>query len=443
MKLRLAIGACFLALLGTLIVLFGGRGGTAEAADAHKLLESALMQIEVPQRGQVAHYTYAVYRRPPPRDLEPGDPYHLPYEDIWPTQEFEDTWLEIGPDGKTVRWRTQLRSADGEVLQDLLFDGEMETDYFPGEGRAMRFPGEAAVFRDDRVALIEDFLTNQALSRRQNRGLNDEQVLSVYTPAKEMPETQDVDEALSNLTRPFIADLKPVSYANRIDFDPVTLLPVGEAQIMWDASGSEHVITYRAFSKPEILSASPQETEAIFRQEIPEQAFQDSFSASVQAEIVRGIPEITKQVDYPIYALTEGQSEPMAGLRLVAASLAQRDSATLPGFVQGIEFAATDGAGVVMTYANEGNTAGLTLIQGATAAMRDALRQTRPTWSRAERATLRLGEEQVNVWKLLSNAGDGRLRYVVEAGETILYLDSRGLQEEQISGFLQQLAPAE
>lgn len=411
-----------------------------EAARAKQLLETGLAEIEVPQPGQTVHYSYTLYQRVPPPELEPADPYHEPYSEIWPAKEFVDTWLQIGPDGKTMRWRTQLRNTKGELLQDLVFNGTEEIDYFPREGRAFRTPKEADVFRDNRVALIEDFLQNEQLSRRQGMSIEGQPVLSVYTEAKQLGKSQSVEEALLNLNRPFIADLKPVSLASRIDFDTSTLLPIGEAQVVWDHAGAEHIISYRTFSDPEILPDEMSQTNAMFRQEIPEQAFQDSFSfVSPGTRVITNLSQIAEYVDYPIYALLD----PTSALRLATASLSIPDTAhPLPGFVRGIEIAATLGSGVQTIYVSRNDTAHLSIIQGPAEDIRTALQNSRPIWTQAEQIQVWFGARQVSAWLLMSSETD-RLRYVIEADDTLLYVDSQGLTPIQIRELFQAFAPVE
>lgn len=438
MKSKLVAGVISLLLsVSLLTALFAVRTPAAEAGEIRQLLETALSQIEVPGPGQIVHYSYTVYHRSPPAGLEPGDPYHLPYKEIWPARQFEETWLEIDPQGKTVRWRTQLRSEDGELLQDAMFDNGVESDYNVSEGIAFRFPTEVRPFRDVRVALIEDFLQKEELSRRQNFAPDGQPVLSVYAKATNLQgsawASQSIEEALLSFSRPFVADLKPVSEASRIDFDPSTFLPAGEARVVWDRSGAEHVISYRTFSEPEILPGD--QASVVFHQEIPEWAFQDSFSAPAGTQSLGTLEQVVQHVDYPLYVLDDPT------LQLVATSLTIPDpTRPFPAFVRGIELAASLGVGVQMIYVNEENTAKLRVIQGSVASMRDALRQTRPTWTQAERLQLRLGNDQVVAWALTGPEPD-QMRYVIEAGDTILYLASDGLAPEQVLDLLQRFAP--
>lgn len=94
----------------------------------------------------------------PPHNLEPGDPYHRSYEDMWSSEEVEETWIEVGVDGKIARWRAKLFNKEGILLQDLMFDGVTEVGYFVSEGRAYRSPTKAEVFRDEQVMLL-NFVT--------------------------------------------------------------------------------------------------------------------------------------------------------------------------------------------------------------------------------------------------------------------------------------------
>jgi len=402
-----------------------------EANDGREFLQVAVQQIEEVKPGQILHSSYTLYRRTPPADLEPIDPYHLPYHQIWPDKEYEDTWLEIGEAGKVSRWRTQLRSTDGELLQDLMFDGVMETDYFPTDGRAIQFLGESADFRDERVALIQDFLQHSHLSRRENLSPDGNPVLSVYGESIAIQFSAQgqlpIEEALLSFSRPFIADLKPVSTTNRIDFDPATRLPVGTGQIVWDSSGTEHVISYRAFSQPTILSVTDVDPEAIFRQEIPTEAFQDAFSSPAATQLTAP-DQLMQLVRYPVYVLPESMLDWEMVLTGFNTSM---HSSVAPAFLQGIDLAASSGVGVQTIYTNHDNSANLFIVQGPTADMNHVLRQTMPTWLMSERIQLLLDDEQFSAWALIGQESS-RMRYVIEAGDTIVYVDSRGIPAKQV-----------
>lgn len=426
-----------LLLVSLLIALMAVRAPAVEGDEARQLLETALAQIETPGPGQVVHQSYTLYHRGPQPGLEPADPYHLPYEEIWPARQFEDTWLEISPSGETVRWRTQLRSEDGELLQDLLFEDGIETDYMVETGFVNRFAQKALPYREPRKALIEDFLQQDELERRATADPNGRSVIGVYG-AKAALQTQGVEQALAQLNRPFMADLRPAAQAMRIDFDPVNLLPTGEARVVWDEQGAEHVVSYRAYSQPEILSAAAAHAGGVFQQEIPDQALQDSFSAPPGTRYLTALDQIVRHVDYPLYVLDDST----APLQLVAVSLTIPASPHPgPGFLQDIEFAAALGVGVQTIYVSEDDTARLTVLQGPFGPMRDLLRQTRPTWTQAERIQIGLGDSQVVAWELIGLDPD-QVRYVIEAGDTILHLNGHGLAAEQILELLQNFTPA-
>lgn len=434
--------ASILLLVSLLIALVAVRAPVAEGDEARQLLATALAQIEAPGPGQVVHQSYTLYHRGPPPSLEPADPYHLPYKAIWPARQLEDTWLEIDAQGETVRWRTQLRSEDGELLQDLMFDHGVETDYFPQEDKAYRYAMQASPFRDERVALIEDFLKQEDLSRRQTIAPDGRSVISVYTKAIDLDgatwASQGIEAALLSFSRPFVADLQPRSQATRLDFDPASFAPIGEARVVWDRAGAEHVVSYRTLSEPDFVSDGAAQADTVFRQEIPEHAFQDSFSAPAGTRSLAGLDEILQYVGFPIYALDDST----AALQLAAATLTIPDPASpLPDSVPAIEWAASLGAGVQTIYVNQDNTAKLTVIQGPVGAMRDVLRRARPAWTGAERIKLWLGDEQVGAWEL-DGLDPHRVRYVVEAENTILYLNGQELAAEQVLELLQSFAPA-
>lgn len=443
MRSKPIVGAAgILILVSLLIVLVAVGVPVAEGDEARQVLQTALAQIETPEPGQIVHLSYTLYHRGPPAGLEPGDPYHLPYEEIWPARQIEDTWLEISPSGETVRWRTQLRSEDGELLQDLMFDHGVETDYSPQEDKAYRYAMQAGHFRDQRVALIEDFLEQESLFRRQTIAPDGRPVMSIYTEAIDLEEStwasQGIEAALLSFSRTFVADLQPRSQAMRLDFDLASFMPIGEARVVWDQAGAEHVVSYRTLSEPSFVSDGAAQADTVFRQEIPEHAFQDSFSAPAGTRSLVGLGGILQHVGFPIYVLDDST----AALQLVAASLTIPDPANpLPGFVPSIEWAAASlGAGVQTIYVNQDNTAKLTVIQGPIAAMRDMLRRVRPAWTGAERIKLWLGDEQVEAWEL-NGLDPHRVRYIVEAEDTILYLSGQELAPEQVLELLQGLAP--
>ena len=444
MRSKPIIGAAGILILASLLIALVVVGvPVAEGREARQVLQAVLAQIETPEPGQIVHLSYTWYHRGPPAGLEPADPYHLPYKEIWPVRQIEDTWLEVDAQGETVRWRTQLRSEEGELLQDLMFDHGVETDYSPQEDKAYRYAMQASPFRDERVALIEDFLEQEGLSRRQTLAPDGRPVISVYTQAIDLDgatwASQGIEAALLSFSRPFVADLQPRSQGTRLDFDPASFAPIGEARVVWDRAGAEHVVSYRTLSEPNFVSDGAAQADRVFRQEIPEHAFQDSFSAPAGTRSLVGLGGILQHVGFPMYVLDDST----AALQLVAASLTIPDPANpLPGFVPSIEWAAASfGAGVQTIYVNQDNTAKLTVIQGPIAPMRDMLRRVRPAWTGAERIKLWLGDEQVEAWEL-NGLDPHRVHYIVEAEDTILYLSGQELAAEQVLELLQSFAPA-
>jgi hypothetical protein len=73
--------------------------------------------------------------------------------------------------------------------------------------------------------------------------------------------------------------------------------------------------------------------------------------------------------------------------------------------------------------------------------MRYLLRQTRPTWLVAEQSQLSLGDSLFTAWALIGQESN-RMRYVIEAGDTIVYVDSRGIPATQVIELLSQFAQA-
>ncbi|MEI2692271.1 MAG: hypothetical protein V9H69_22210 [Anaerolineae bacterium] len=280
MRSKPIIGAAGILILASLLIALVVVGvPVAEGREARQVLQAVLAQIETPEPGQIVHLSYTWYHRGPPAGLEPADPYHLPYKEIWPVRQIEDTWLEVDAQGETVRWRTQLRSEEGELLQDLMFDHGIETDYSPQEDKAYRYAMQAGHFRDQRVALIEDFLEQESLFRRQTIALDGRSVMSVYAEAIDLEgstwASQGIEAALLSFSRPFVADLQPRSQAMRLDFDLASFMLIGEARVVWDQAGAEHVVSYRTLSEPNFVSDGAAQADRVFRQEIPEHAFQE------------------------------------------------------------------------------------------------------------------------------------------------------------------------
>jgi len=276
-KFVLLISALLLVVFFSIFFLRAER--PVEAAEPHQILETSRKRIEEAEPGQLIHIVYTTWVRPPPAGLEPEDPYHLSYANSWSTRETVGVWIEIGADGLITRWRTQVHSDEGELLQDLFFAEGIETDYFPRQGWASRFEEEVSRYEDERLVMIADFLAEADLSRRENVAIDGRDVLSIYKPIVLLGDEAGltVSEALTYRQRPFIADLSLVSKAVRLDFDRETLLPAGKAEVGWDSAGEEHILSYRTFVGQEVLPATA--AESVFDQQVPPNAFQDAGSS--------------------------------------------------------------------------------------------------------------------------------------------------------------------
>jgi len=279
MKRKFALLVMALLLVVFFSILFLRAERPVEAAEPHQILETSRERIEEAEPGQLIHILYTTWVRPPPADLDSEYPYHLFDTDPWPVREAVEVWIEIGADGLITRWRTQLRSDEGELLQDLFFAEGIETDYFPQQGWASRFEEEVSRYEDERLVMIADFLAEADLFRRENIAIDGRDVVTVYKPIVLLGDESrlTVPEALAYRQRPFIADLSLVSKAVRLDFDRETLLAVGKAEVGWDSAGEEHILSYRTFAGQEVLPATAAET--VFDQQVPPNAFQDTGSS--------------------------------------------------------------------------------------------------------------------------------------------------------------------
>jgi hypothetical protein len=426
-------------ILSFLAVLISSQAySSVEASASKRLIREVQNQIRVAQPGQVVYYSYLIFNRMPPHDLEPGDPYHRAYEDVWSSNQIQKTWIEIGVDGKIARSRTKLFNDAGLLLQDLMFDGIMETGYFPIEGLAYKSPMERSVYRDEQATLFEMFLGNAESSPRAAKAADGRPVVSIYSTAKLFQDSEmDIDLALLSFERPFIADLKPISVANRIDFEPLTHVPIGEGVVVMDQTGTEQLVSYQKLLEKKIVAIESIQEEMVFTQAIPEQAFAQSVDFSEHIRTVIGLDNIMKEIDYPIYHLIE----PNEQLKLVAASLAIPNADYSPlGYMQGISLVSSQGPGVNSVYANADNTSSVTIIQGRKVEMQVVLKQTTPDWIHSEKINLSLGQYQTTGWSMFP-ADPERKYYVIETEDTILYVDSFGLSTEQLSSFLSKFAP--
>jgi hypothetical protein len=434
MKLRAFFVLTILLILLALIPWRSGNG-RAEAAETRRFLEAAVAQIEAAQPGQIVHVAEIRFNRAPPDNLEPVDPYHLPYSEIWRETEYVDRWIEIGEDGLISRWRTQVRNERHELLQDLLFDHGVEVGYFVAEGWAYRIEYEPSRYRDGRLVLIEDFLQREDLSRRVSELPDGRVVLSIYAePESYGGSFRSIRESLAYFNRPFEADLQPVTRALRIDFDRQTLLPVGEARVVWDRDGIEHLVSYNAFVDYRIMPAAG----TLFQIEIPGHAFRDSHSVMPNPRMVTGLPQILREVDYPVYALPANTPD---FARVVAALVLPEEPTAQSTRAAGGNTLFYK-VGVNTTYVFR-DTIGrsISIVQAPAPEMTAALRQVRPMWLEADRIQAQLGEGEVVVWAL-HGLDSTDVYYVLEAGETILFVHARSVPHETVLHFFASLAPS-
>lgn len=403
-----------------------------DALESRHTLEQAKSLLPQVEAGQVIHYSYSIFERGPSLVLEPPDPYHRPYAEIWSSNKLQKTWIEVGADGAIARWRTQLFNNEGLLLQDLLFDEGTETGYFPLEGSAYSAPMEGAIYRDEQLTLIDTFLQNAEGTTRRTQSVEDELVISVYTSAVPLAAPEmDVKTALLHSVHPFIADLDPVTTANRIDFDAATLEPRGDGTVAWDKQGIEHVISYRELIEKTIVALDPPLRDELFVQEIPNTAFEQSQDLTHSIRTVTGFDEILKEVNYPLYRL---DSDPP--LQMTGASLA----IPVPGYAppqirQGIWFAPSQGPGVHTVYATSDGAKIVSIVQGRTSEIKAVLKQTTADWTESVKTKVLLGQEEFDAWQM-SPAEAERYYYVVEADSTILFIDVFGFSTDELMSFL-------
>ncbi|GAB4582055.1 MAG: hypothetical protein Fur0022_48080 [Anaerolineales bacterium] len=421
-KIKIVIG-----LIISLIFMVGvlvKNTNVAKAEQARELLNMGLTQIKDPVPGQIIRYSYIQYWRTPPLDLEPADPYHQPFSEIWPSKQFVDSWVEVNEDGYIVRSRTQLRSEDGTLLQDLYFWDGMQTDYFPLEIRADSYKvDEQELFIDQRKISIEAFLQGENLVREEGYSIDGKPVFSVYGDKVAVIQ-ENIGEALVKGIHPFIADLEPVFQVKRLDFDPETSLAIGEANVILDKNGNEQIVAYQTFLEPEIVPAD--QINDLFALQIPEHAFR--VEGSIPMEIVlNGLEEIAQYVAYPIYEI---QNEP-GSLILESATLTipKADDVT-PGFMKGIEFAPALGKGMMSIYVGEQEKK-LTLIQGAVEDMQEMLSETQLTWINSDKLQMKILNTEVGAWKL-TGLDPSQQRFVIEMGETLIYIEANHLDEQTL-----------
>ena len=403
------------------------------ALAASDILLSALSKLETPESGQVVYSVYELYDRTPPESLEPSDPYHLPFKDFWFSKTIVHQWLEIGDNGLVSRWRTKLLDDKGQLLQDLMFDGTNETDYFANyfanKKRVIRSPRDKFPFIPDRKGFIEYYLKQDKV-RLRSSVLEGHSVNSIYEESRPLHITTDVESNLLSYSNPFVVDLKPQSLSGRIDFDPLTNLPLRQATVVIDSLGAEQVISYRTFPEPQVLSHSEYDPNILFRQEIPDSVLASEASESyTPLKALTTLDGINQYVDYPLYTY---QSTSDAQLELVATDLTLPDS-TLANtqFPQEIELASALGIGPEEIYTVKGNEpARFLVIQGPADEMRSLLQQTKPVWTLASQTTIRFDGQEVIAWELTTAKSD-QIIYIIEKGSTIIYVKSTGISLQQ------------
>lgn len=435
-------GASILGVFGLVIGIAGF--GYTQSAQAAELIKDASQQVVIPKPGQIAHYTSRIFSRVPPSNFEPSDPYHLPYSQIWREWQVEQVWLEVSPKGVTSRWRTQLYSDSGELLQDLVFDGVQETDYFPSQGLATTLDTKSRLFKDDRQALFDLLLKEPRLSQREAIGIDGKPTLSIDIKTYEIGVDQQgtVEGDLLAFRRPFLADLQPVRLVHRIDFDPEKRIAIGEAQSVYDSAGTEYIVYYKTSSDPEILT---EVGSSMFALDLPVEITVNSDTAGlITQESLTDLPKIAQQINIPIYVL----DKELLDLRLVSVdyTLPKSDSNTLPSEYRAINFASMVGFAVRTVYISNSSDAqtgqpnfSLTLLQGPKDTLSASLRATRPLWLNSYSDKFTIDEQIFWGWELVGF--DDKFRhYVIELPASLIYIESTGMADEQVRTILGQLS---
>jgi hypothetical protein len=408
--------------------------------EASAILTSASETLVIPKPGQIAHYTYKLYSRGPNAGLEPSDPFHLSYSDIWIEQTIEDTWLEISIEGKTIRWRTQLHSSDRKLLQDLLFDGIVETDYFPRSGQILTITTtEVADFIDNRVALIDDFLNNDnQLTHRESHLPDGSPAIGIYLKPKTLQGSDDILAALLGFQNPFMADLAPVSYGSRIDIDLVSRVPIGMAQVVFDSSGQEHIVAYRTLSDPELLDTKDPRQNELFTMASATTSIEPPVASD---KMLVNLSDILAVTDHPIYGWLNGTE----GFQLAAADYTKLSDDNAPPLdFQAIQFASTWGAGIRMTYTklSPGEPSTITVVQGLRERMTRSLQATRPMWSTASKSNFGVGKQVFPGW-VMSTGAHRPSWLIIEMPQTLIYLEASGVDDVQLRLLLSHMTTME
>lgn len=400
-----------------------------QPVSAAALLSAARATITAPQPGQTIHFSYTVWKRPPPAALEPADPYHVPFDRLWPTVQVVDTWMELDAAGDIVRWRTQLHNAEGERQQDLLFADGMETNYMALDGFTTTFPAQVRRYQDQRLALIDGFLQQGDLQRETAVDWQGTPVTAVYGPRESLAEVEwDPATAVLSLASPFIADLEPVARAYRIDLNPDTGVPVGTAEVVWDRAGAVHLVSYRTLSAPQEAPAA--ETAALFTPTFPN-------STPPVSRQLSGLDAVVAAAPFLLYELAA-----IDGLVLASASLNQPQTAGVPSPLVEARVNAQHAPVAQLTYTQSdgGASVSISIMQGTAAEMQTLLAHSRHTWTVATPTTVNANGRMVEGW-LLTGPDEKRPRAVLEMEDTILFVEADGFTAEEVGALMANLQP--
>ena len=441
----------FVLLVSLVFAVNGIWSQNTPTAEAARLVQQATASLIVPKPGQIAHYMYSTYSRVPPAMLEPTDPYHMPYKDIWTENGVIEKWLEIGTDGTLKRWHTKLFSASGKLLQELASDGLNEVDYFVQRGQAFESPvTKPQTFVDDRVDFYNRFVVEQHLEQHVSLNMDRKQVLSVYTSHRTFSTVISVKDSLLNFDTPFISDLQPVSMDLRLDFDPTTLTAIGYAEVAYDHFGAEHILSYRSLSNPDIISPTDNtDVAALFDVKLPTGinpiASNDANSPqpATPGNTMTDLATIARSVTFPIYGLPASDRN----FHLVSTDyLLPSADKILPQELLAIDFASAIGAGVRTVYIVPNASQNmadplqtLSFIQGPQTSMLKSLQSTRPTWTESHVEHFLLAGQDASAWVMPDGRDNRKVKYVVQGPTTLIYIDTVGVPDDQVQSILSEL----
>lgn len=427
MSRNLIIG---LAIALTTIVLILGLGTpVAKASQARAMLEESISGLEPPPQDEIFHFRYTIYQRVPPSELEPDDPYHLPYKEMWPEVQTVDHWGKLDDQGGYTWWRTQLRNSDGTLVQDLMYQDGTETDFFPLLGSADTFEQPAMRYFDERANAIQDFL-NSDLSREERETPTGEPVLSVFSEQTSVEGSSwgsgNIEEALLcwRFCPTFVADLHPVTQARRIDFSITDQEPIGEGRVVWDQSGDEYLVWYRTYSDPDLITEEEAIDQDLFIQTIPSNAFQTEWTLAA-TEAYTTLPEILEAVEFGLFVFPESSDYKLISIEY----LIPEDPNAVPPAFRDVSKASSLGAAVTAVYSISDAT--ISITQGPAAEFSALLRNTSPEWTRAESRSIELAGNLYSAWLLYSQTPEDS-RIIIEAGPTLLYVIGTGLSLDEL-----------